>query len=144
MLYEVIRKKFDEARKDNNVMAKEAYNAVIAKILIAEKSGTYPLPLSDNIIENIIDKQIKEYRETQSYYSSDNENYKTLQIKIDLLTSYLPKQLSEEEVTDIINKIIELNKDVNKGKLIGLCVKEIGNRFDKSKIANLVNKILSK
>ena len=34
--------------------------------------------------------------------------------------------------------------ETNMGKIIGLVVKEIGNQFDKSKIAPLVKQVLSK
>jgi hypothetical protein len=33
-------------------------------------------------------------------------------------------------------------QEQNKGKLIGLTVKEIGSKFDKSKIAGLVNEVI--
>ena len=60
------------------------------------------------------------------------------------MEEYLPKQLTEDEVIDIVKKVIENNHDEkNRGKLIGLTVKEVGNKFDKSKIAGIVNKVLS-
>jgi uncharacterized protein YqeY len=47
--------------------------------------------------------------------------------------------MSEEEVIAIIKRIKET--EPNMGKVIGLTAKEVGNRFDKSKIAALVKKI---
>ena len=44
--------------------------------------------------------------------------------------------MSEEEVIEIIKRI--KSTEPNVGKVIGLTVKEVGNRFDKSKIAVLV------
>jgi hypothetical protein len=47
--------------------------------------------------------------------------------------------MSEEEVIEIIKRLKET--ETNPGKLIGLTVKEVGNRFDKSKIAALVKQV---
>ena len=49
------------------------------------------------------------------------------------------KQMSEEEVIEIIKRIKQT--EPNMGKVIGLTVKEVGNAFDKSKIAALVKSI---
>jgi hypothetical protein len=47
--------------------------------------------------------------------------------------------MTEEEVIEIIKRLKE--NEPNMGKLIGLTVKEVGNRFDKSKIAALVKSV---
>jgi hypothetical protein len=47
--------------------------------------------------------------------------------------------MSEEEVIAIIKRLKET--ETNVGKLIGLTVKEVGNQFDKSKIAALVRSV---
>ena len=44
--------------------------------------------------------------------------------------------MTEEEVVAIIKRIKET--ETNMGKVIGLTVKEVGNRYDKGKIAALV------
>ena len=108
---------------------------------MAEKSGTYELPLADSVVEGIIVKEVKELQETKSYYKPEDQQYKDLDYKISLLNEYLPKQMSAEEVKAIINKFCVT--ETNKGKLIGLTVKEVGSKFDKSKIAQLVNEVLS-
>ena len=141
MLIETIRKKYGKARKERDELAKEAYNAVIAKILVLEKSGKYTLPLTDDIVENAIQKQVNEYKETQSYYVLNKEEWDKFQTKIDTLTRYLPKVMTEEEVMGIIRE--EAVDCQIKGKLIGAVIKRIGNKFDKSRIAGLVDKILN-
>lgn len=140
MLIETIRKKYDEARKERNELVKEAYNAVIAKVLVLEKSGKYSLPLTDGIVENAIQKQVNEYKETQSYYVLNKVEWDNFQTRIDILTQYLPKAMTEEEVIEVIRE--EAVNCQIKGKLIGAVIKRIGNKFDKSKIARLVDKVL--
>ena len=140
MLQEQINLKWKEFYKARDMVGKSAFECVKSKILVAEKSGSYELPLADSVVENIIVKEVKELQETKTFYKPEDQQYKDLDYKISLLTEYLPKQLTVEEVKAIITKLAATEQ--NKGKLIGLTVKEIGTRFDKSKIAGLVNEIL--
>jgi uncharacterized protein YqeY len=141
MLQEQINLKWKELFKARDTVGKSAFEGIKAKILVAEKSGSYELPLADSIIENIIIKEVKELNETKTYYKPDDQQYKDLDYKISLLSEYLPKQMTADEVKEIIKRLFEVEK--NKGKLIGLTVKEIGSKFDKSKIAQLVNEVVS-
>jgi uncharacterized protein YqeY len=140
MLQEQITLKWKELFKARDAIGKSAFECLRAKITAAEKSGAYELPLTDSIVENIIIKEVKELNETKTYYKPDDQQYKDLDYKISLLSEYLPKQMTADEVKEIIKKLFEQEK--NKGKLIGLTVKEIGIRFDKSKIAGLVNEVM--
>ena len=140
MLQEQINLKWKELFKAGDKIGKSAFESVRAKVLMAEKSGSYELPLTDLIIENIIVKEVKELQETKTYYKSEDQEYKDLDYKISLLNEYLPKQMTAEEVKAIILKLYA--QEQNKGKLIGLTVKEVGSKFDKSKIAGLVNEVI--
>jgi uncharacterized protein YqeY len=141
MLQEQINLKWKELFKARDAVGKSAFECLKAKITVAEKSGTYELPLADSIIENIIIKEVKELNETKTYYKPDDQQYKDLDYKISLLSEYLPKQMTADEVKEIIKRLFEVEK--NKGKLIGLTVKEVGSKFDKSKIAQLVNEVIN-
>jgi len=144
MLKEEINERWKAAFKarDNNL--KSLFELIRAKILLEEKSGKYALPLNDDIIQNIILKEVKEMKETQSYHKKDSQEYLELDFKINVLNEYLPKQFTEEEVKSIIKGIISASGETNLGKIIGLTVKEIGNNFDKSKISPLVKEVINK
>lgn len=139
-----IREKFIQIRKDKNIILKSLYESLVNKIIVAEKSAQYELPLSDDVILSLVKKEMKERKESQSYFKIGDEKYTEFDIQLVELNRYLPQQLSEEEVKDIIRKIVLNNKEEkNRGKLIGLSVKEIGDRFDKSKISNIVGEVLN-
>lgn len=138
-LKEIINQKFIEAFKARDRDRKQAYEMVKAKILIAEKSGLYELPLTDEQITNLIIKEIKEREDVLQFYKPEDEAYKTAIFIMEELGQYLPKQMTEEEVVAIIKRIKETEPNI--GKVIGLTVKEVGNRFDKSKIAALVKSV---
>lgn len=137
-LKETFKQKFVEAFKTREYIRRYPYEIINNKIMIAEKSGQYELPLTDEQITNLVVKECKERTELLSLYNPDDEQYILAKYLLDELAQYLPKQMSEEEVIEIIKKLKEAES--NPGKLIGLTVKEVGNRFDKSKIAALVKR----
>ena len=139
MLKELINEKWKEAFKARDMDKRTAYEMVKQRILVAEKSGQFELPLSDEQITNLIVKEIKEREDTLQFYKPEDEAYRVGVAIIKELEQYLPKQMTEEEVIEIIKRIKVTEPNV--GKVIGLTVKEVGNRFDKAKIAALVKSV---
>ena len=90
MLVEVIRSKFNQARKEQNTLAKSTFESVIAKITNAEKSGKYSSPLSDEIVIGLIQKEVKELEETRTFYKEGTEKYNSLSTQINYLADLLP------------------------------------------------------
>ena len=138
-LKETINQKFIEEFKTRVAIRRFPYEIMKQRILVAEKSGQYELPLTDEQIINLIAKEVKERQDLLTIYKPGDEQYITAEYTINELSQYLPKQMSEAEVIEIIKKLKET--ETNPGKLIGLTVKEVGNRFDKSKIAALVKQV---
>lgn len=138
-LKETINQKFIEEFKTRIAIRRFPYEIMKQRILVAEKSGQYELPLTDEQIVNLIAKEVKERQDLLTLYKPEDEQYITAEYTINELSQYLPKQMSEAEVIEIIRKLKET--ETNPGKLIGLTVKEVGNRFDKSKIAALVKQV---
>lgn len=136
MLKELINERWKEAFKARDMEKRTAYEMIKQRIMVAEKSGQFELPLTDEQITNLIIKEIKESEDVLQFYKPEDDAYKMAIAIIKELDQYLPKQMSEEEVVAIIKRIKET--EPNMGKVIGLTVKEVGNRFDKSKIAALV------
>lgn len=139
MLKELINDKWKEAFKARDLEKRTAYELIKQRIMVAEKSGQVELPLSDEYITNLIVKEIKEREDVLQFYKPEDEQYKVAVAVIEELSQYLPKAMSEDEVIAIIKRIKET--EPNLGKVIGLTVKEVGNRFDKSKIAALVRQV---
>ena len=138
-LKELINKKFIEEFKTRVAIRRYPYEIMKQRIMVAEKSGQFELPLIDEQITNLIVKECKEREELLKVYKPEDEQYILAEYTLKELSQYLPKQMSEEEVIEIIKRLKET--ETNTGKLIGLTVKEVGNRFDKSKIAALVKSV---
>ncbi len=142
MLYEVIKNKHTEAMKSLNPLLKSAYGNVLAKIMVAEKSGNYPLPLEDGVVESLIVKEIKELEETRGFYKPADDKYEDISVQIAELNQYLPKALTELEVESMILGYVAATEETNVGKITGAMAKAVGNRFDKKLIKGIVEKVM--
>ncbi len=142
MLYEIIKQKHTEAMKMRNPLFKSAYGNVLAKIMVAEKSGNYQLPLEDSVIESLIVKEVKELEETRSFYKPADDKYEDISIQIVELNQYLPKALTELEVANMIKDYIAETGETNIGKITGAMAKAVGNRFDKKLIKGIVERVM--
>ena len=135
-LKDTINEKWKEAFKARDMEKRTAYEMIKQRIMVAEKSGQFELPLTDEQITNLIIKEIKEREDVLQFYKPEDDAYKMAVAIMTELDQYLPKQMTKDEVIAIIRRVKET--EPNLGKVIGLTVKEVGNRFDKSQIAALV------
>ena len=142
MLTELMKSKLLQARKAQDKIAESAYGNVIAKITLAEKSGKHTVPLQDDVVVGLIKKEVKELEETLSFYKDDTVQAAIdLKDKRELLVPYIPADLTEEQVVEIIHRLYKT--EPNKGKLVGLVCREVGSKFDRSKVKPLIDKILN-
>ncbi len=114
-----------------------------AQIKNAEiEKGKSELP--DEEIIKIITSQIKKLEETLALVSRAQRQdlrQKTL-AEIEILSAYLPKQLSKEELLEAIKKIKAEHGEVqNAGALIGLAVKILRGKADNRRIAQTVQEL---
>ena len=135
-----VRDKIMECRKRQNKVIESVYGQVLNKILVASKSGKYPNGVPDDVVVDLAKKEIKEMEETLSYYKEENQTTQDLHMKINELKEYLPAELTEDQVIEIIKNLSATES--NKGKLIGMVCKQVGSKFDRSKVAPLVNKVI--
>lgn len=143
MLYETVKQKHTDAMKKRDPLLKSAYGNVLAKIMVAEKSGNYTLPLEDSVIESLIVKEIKELEETRSFYQPSDDRYEDISVQIAELNQYLPQALTEPEVESMILGYIAATAETNKGKITGAVAKMVGNRFDKKLIKGIVERVMA-
>jgi uncharacterized protein len=96
-----------DAMRANNEVAKRTLRMVISSIKLAEieKSG----PLDEAGLMSILQKEIKSRRESISEAEKANrpDLVESSQAEITVLDAFLPKQLSEEELTEIVKTVIQ-------------------------------------
>ena len=136
--------------KDKNKIS--TYRLILSGIKdldISNRSGPNKKVTDDEDIKKLLKKMIKQRNESVEIYKKNKREdlSKIEQGEIDLLSIYLPKQLSEEETkkicTDIITKIGAQNiKDM--GKVMGELKKNYPDSIDFSKAGSMLKELLNK
>lgn len=80
----------------------------------------------DDIVIDVVSKQVKKHRESIEEFKKGNREdlVKNLEREIELLSKYLPKQLTKEEIEVEINKTFDKVKPTSM-KDMGLLMKEL-------------------
>ena len=88
--------------KARNTDAVTGLNVVIAKLMLLEKSGNGEITDAD--VNQAIQKSIKELQEEKAGFEKAGraESVASLEAQIKAVQAYLPKQLSEDEIKDVI------------------------------------------
>jgi uncharacterized protein YqeY len=142
MLKEQLQKDKLNAMKNKESAKVSAITAVMTKVIVAEKSGNYELPLTDETIQTLIQKEIKELQESMSYYAATDIQYLTMSEQVEVLKTYLPQPYTELEVESMIVGYITATEETNAGKITGAIAKMVGTRFDKKLIKGIVERVL--
>lgn len=145
MLKEVLKKDEIAAMKARDKAKVSVLRLVNSEVKAYEVNNRQDIP-DENVIK-IIEKSIKQTKETLEYAkkANDLEKIKEGEFALEVLTPYLPKQMTEEEVISILKEIIENNNysasDI--GKIMKEIMPKINGKFDRSKVNPLVKQILN-
>jgi len=121
------------AFKSKNVIAKNVLSVVKGEIQTIEKN-TGSSNLSDEEVIKILNKTAKSLKETISL-SGDQKSIQELEI----VESYLPTQMSDEEITRKISEVISTG-----ATNIGMIMKEFSTLpADKKKVSEIAKNLLS-
>ena len=99
--------------------------------------------LTDDDVITVISKQIKMRNDSIKEFETAGRSDLVEQNKkeIEILNTYMPKQLSEEELTEIIDKVFEEVKPTSQ-KDMGLIMKNISPLVKGKADMSLVNKLV--
>lgn len=146
MLKEKLLNDLKDAMKEKNELKKNTVQMVRAAILQVEKDKQ--VELDDNQIIDIIAKESKKRNDSLADYEKGGREDLVDQIKkeIEYLKVYLPKQLSVEEVENIVKEIItEIGaKDIkDMGKVMKVAKERIGASSNGKTINEAAKKFLA-
>jgi uncharacterized protein YqeY len=104
--------------------------------------------LSDDDIYKIIQKSIKQREDAASQYkdAGREELYDKEISEANLLKEYLPKQLTSDELTEIVKKVISSSGATSikeMGNVIKLTMNEVGSQADGKSVSMVVKGLLS-
>ena len=121
----------------------------IKELDITNRSGPQKKDTDDNDIKKMLKKMIKQRAESIEVYQKNNRN-DLLQIEKqeqEILSSYLPKQMSEEETKKICSEVINSTKASSikdMGKVMGELKKNYSDNLDFSKAGAILKEVLNK
>lgn len=104
--------------------------------------------LDDKSIQQLIVREVKKRKDSANIYENAgrSELAKNELDELNIISKYLPKQLTETEIKIVIDRHIAELEDKNlryMGQIIGAVKEELGNSADGSIIAKLVKNALN-
>ncbi|MCF0147670.1 MAG: GatB/YqeY domain-containing protein [Clostridium sp.] len=130
-----------KAREKQTVSVLRLVNSEIKAYEVNERKD-----ITDEVVIKIIEKQIKQLKEALQYAIQLNDEDKIQEgnFAINLLTPYLPAQLSDEEVEAMLKEIITNGNygPSDMGKIMKEIMPKVNGKFDRSKINPMVKELL--
>jgi len=119
--------------------------AALRLILAAfkQKEVDERIELSDEQSISILNKMAKQHRDSIEQFGQANRDdlIKKEQLELDIIESYLPEKLSEEEVNLLIDEAISetgANSVKDMGKVIGLLKEKLQGQADMGEVSRLI------
>jgi len=139
----IIDKEIKNAMLNRNKSRLTALRAIKSSILIEEKNHTNNKELSKEEETHLLMKNVKQRKESMELYLKQERNdlAKIEKEEIQIISEFLPKQLSEKEISQEIEIIIKTNKanDMkDMGRIMGIASKKFAGKADNSLIAKIV------
>ena len=136
--------------KDKNKIS--TYRLILSSIKdldIINRSGPNKKETDDEDIKKLLKKMMKQRIESIDIYKKNNRSdlLEIEQNEFSILSSFLPKQLNEEETKKICEKIISklgANSIKDMGKVMGELKKQHADEIDFSKAGALLKQLLNK
>ena len=150
-LREKIESDYKNALKSKDKNRISTYRLILSGIKdldINNRSGPNKKNTDDEDIKKLLKKMIKQRSESIDVYKKNNRN-DLLEIEeneVNVLSEYLPKQMSEEETISICKQIIEKTgaKSINEmGKVMGELKQNYSDTIDFSKAGALIKDLLT-
>lgn len=136
------------AMKAHETARLAALRGIKAAILLAKTSEGGNGEVTDADVVKIIQKLVKQRKESAEIYSQQNrpELAENELAEAAAMEVYLPKQLSEAEVEEVLKKIIAevgASKPSDMGKVMGTATKKLAGQADGKLISTIVKKLLA-
>lgn len=140
LIKERINRDYIQAFKEKNMDKKNFLGLLKASIETQEKKSVEAT--DENVLKGlkIIEKNLKE--------TIDNKNKITMssskdEIELGYLQEYLPKPMTEDEITTIISSYIQSGLNKNVGLLMGTFNKENkGKNFDNNLVSSVIKRLI--
>ncbi len=126
----------------------EALRGIKSLILLAETEKAGPADISSEAENKLLMKAAKQRKESAEIFQQQGRNdlaQKEL-FQLQVISRYLPKQLTEAEVVEELKKVIAVvgaKGPQDMGKVMGAATKQLAGQADGKLISELVKKLLA-
>lgn len=135
-----------EAMKEKDILKKDTITMLRAAILQVEKDSQKVL--NDDDICGIVAKEVKKRKESVSEYENAGRQdiADNLKREIEILSKYLPEQLTEEEITKMVEEAIAESGATgprDMGKVMGILRPKTQGKADGKVVSDIVKEKLN-
>jgi len=136
-----------EAMKAKDKAALRAIRAIKAQILLVKTDGSGK-ELDEAAEIKLLQKMVKQRKDSLSIYEEQNreELAQTEREEIEVIEKYLPRQMGEEALREVLKNIITqtgANSMKDMGKVMGLATGQLAGKADGKTISTIVKELLS-
>ena len=147
-----IETEYKNALKSKDKIKISTYRLILSSIKdldISNRSGPNKKETDDEDIKKLLKKMMKQRAESIDIYKKNNRSdlLEIEQNEFDILSSFLPKQLNDEDTKKICEEIISklgANSIKDMGKVMGELKKQHSDEIDFSKAGALLKELLNK
>ena len=151
-LKETIETEYKKALKSKEKTKISTYRLILSSIKdldILNRSGSNKKETDDEDIKKLFKKMVKQRAESIEIYKKNNRNdlLEVEQNEYNILSSFLPKQLNEEDTKKICEEIIsklDATSIKDMGKVMGELKKKYADEIDFAKAGTLLKQLLNK
>ncbi len=134
-----------DAMKNSREVEKQTLRMLKAEIMKAEVAGLKKIELEDDAILKIIKRLVKQRRDSIEQFEKGGrpELAAIEKAEIEVLEKYLPAQLSEEKIAEIVaakKAELGITDKAKMGILVGVVMKVVGDSADGSTVKIVVEK----
>ena len=145
-MYDKIKEEIVNAMKEKNTLKVQTLRGVKGEIDLEHINKK--VEINDDLVISVLSHQIKTRRESIVEFEKGNREdlINKTNTEIELLQTYLPKQLSDEEIKEILDKVFDKVKPTS-AKDMGLIMREasplLKGKADMSKVSALIKERLA-
>ncbi len=137
-----------QAMLAKNKEALEALRSIKSMILLAETEKGGSGDISQEAESKLLMKAVKQRKESADIFQKEGRDDLARRevFQLDIISRYLPKQLSEEEIKSELQKIIAqvgAKGQQDMGKVMGTATKQLAGKADGKMISEIVKKLLA-
>lgn len=150
-LKQQIQKDFIEAFKAKDELRSSTLKMLqseIKNIEIAQKGKGGAGDLNDDEVVQVVSKEVRKRKETAEIFAKEGraETAEKETKEAEILSKYLPEQMSEEEVRKLVKEAVEKSGATSikeMGKVMGILTPQIKGKADAGMVSGIVKEMLA-